>query len=138
MGRGVKEREPEPGNWNWLLGLLVLLLLPVLALGRVGLSVDRAGLFVAAGGLSLVTFSLYGADKRRARNGAWRVPEWGLHALEATGGWPGAFLGQRVWRHKNAKFGYQLFFWTIVTVHQLVALDYLLGWPMVRALRGAL
>ena len=137
MGRGLKDREAEPANWNWLLGWLALLLLPGLALGRMGLSVDRAGLFVAAGGLSLVTFSIYGADKRRAKSGAWRVPEWALHTLEAVGGWPGALLGQRVWRHKNAKWSYQLFFWSIVIVHQLVALDYLLGWPMTRAAREA-
>lgn len=139
MGRGVNGREGErPANWDWVPGGLALLLLPALAWGRIGLSVDRAGLAVAAGGLSLITFSVYGADKRWAGKGAGRVPEWLLHTLEAAGGWPGAFVAQRVWRHKNAKASYQAFFWSIVIVHQVLALDYLLGWRLARALRDAL
>ena len=40
--------------------------------------------------INLVTFAVYGADKRRARRGAWRVPEKTLFLLPLLGGSVGA------------------------------------------------
>ncbi len=122
--------ETPVRSWNWLLALLALLLLPALALGRLGLHFDRAWLFGGWAALSLVTFSVYVTDKGQAKASGGRVPEALLHLLEALGGWPGAFVAQQVVRHKNAKFGYQVAFWIIVALHQVVALDYLLGWQI--------
>lgn len=122
--------KPVERSWNWLLALLALLLLPSLALGRLGLTVNRTWLFVGAGAISVFTFLLYAADKDRARTGNLRVPELVLHACAALGGWPGAFAAQQTLRHKNAKLSFQLLFWAIVAVHQLAALDYLLGWAI--------
>ena len=51
--------------------------------------------------INLVTFAGYGADKRRARRGAWRVPEKTLFLLPLLGGSVGALLGMRVFRHKT-------------------------------------
>lgn len=51
--------------------------------------------------INLVTFAVYGADKRRARRGAWRVPEKTLFLLSLLGGSVGALLGMRVFRHKT-------------------------------------
>ena len=51
--------------------------------------------------INLVTFAVYGADKRRARRGAWRVPEKTLFLLPLLGGSVGAMLGMRVFRHKT-------------------------------------
>ena len=130
----MQNTEPPP-NWNWLLALLALLVLPALALGRLGLHVNRGGLFLAAGALSLLTFAVYAADKRAAKSAAGRVPESVLHLLELLGGWPGAWVAQQVVRHKSAKLRYRAVFWLIVALHQLVALDYLLGWPLLRSLR---
>ncbi len=48
--------------------------------------------------------------------------------LELIGGWPGAFLAQRVFRHKISKRSYQVEFWIIVLLHQFLALDSLFGW----------
>ena len=50
---------------------------------------------------NLVTFAVFGADKRRARRGAWRVPEKTLFLLPLLGGSVGALLGMRVFRHKT-------------------------------------
>lgn len=122
-------------SWDWLLALLGLLLLPALALGRLGLHVEPRRLFLGAGAVSLLTFVVYAVDKRAARNAAGRVPESVLHLLELLGGWPGAWVAQRLVRHKNAKPGYQAVFWLIVLAHQLAALDCLLGWPLLRVLR---
>lgn len=127
--------EPKERTWNWTLALLALLVLPALALARMGLVFNRTWLFVAAGSLSVATFFVYYADKRRAESKDQRVPESVLHGLELLGGWPGAFAAQHLVRHKNAKLRYQFWFWVIVAGHQLVALDYLLGWAMVGSLR---
>ena len=43
----------------------------------------------------------YGADKRRARKGKWRVPEKTLFLLPLLGGSIGALLGMRVFHHKT-------------------------------------
>ena len=49
----------------------------------------------------LLTFIVYGADKRRARKGKWRVPEKTLFLLPLLGGSIGALLGMRVFHHKT-------------------------------------
>jgi len=93
------------------------------------------GWYGAASGL---TFFLYADDKRRAGGGAGRTPEKILHFFELAGGWPGAWLAQRWLRHKSAKPGFQFAFWLIVGVHQLIAVDGLLGWRLTHAAAGAL
>lgn len=51
--------------------------------------------------LSLVNFCLMGADKGRARRGAWRVPERAFFLVGALGGALGGILGMWVFRHKT-------------------------------------
>ena len=51
--------------------------------------------------INLLTFIVYGADKRRARKGKWRVPEKTLFLLPLLGGSIGARLGMRVFHHKT-------------------------------------
>lgn len=51
--------------------------------------------------INLLTFIIYGADKRRARRGKWRVPEKTLFLLPLLGGSIGALLGMRVFHHKT-------------------------------------
>jgi uncharacterized membrane protein YsdA (DUF1294 family) len=67
--------------------------------------------------MSLITFTYYGLDKRRAGRGGWRIPEKTLHLLELLGGWPGALLAQSLFRHKRSKASYMLVFWLIVALH---------------------
>lgn len=67
--------------------------------------------------MSLAAFVLYGIDKRRARNNMRRVPERRLHLIALCGGWPGAWIGQRVFRHKTAKLRFRVVFWLVVVVH---------------------
>jgi uncharacterized membrane protein YsdA (DUF1294 family) len=67
--------------------------------------------------LSGVSVACYARDKRAAERGAWRIPEMTLHLLEALGGWPGALLAQRWFRHKNRKLSYQFLFWLIIAAH---------------------
>ncbi|MBN9524373.1 DUF1294 domain-containing protein [bacterium] len=69
---------------------------------------------------STVSFVTYGFDKRRAASGGRRVPERTLHVLALCGGWPGALLGQRQFRHKTQKVWFRAVFWATVAVHVAV------------------
>jgi uncharacterized membrane protein YsdA (DUF1294 family) len=60
------------------------------------------------------------------------MPEAKLHIMELLGGWPGAFLAQRRFRHKCSKVSYQVVFWVIALTNQLVAFDSLQGWKWMR------
>ena len=75
--------------------------------------------------LSLVAFALYGWDKRQAKLDRWRVPEKTLHSVSLFGGWPGALLGQRVFRHKTQKKPFQIMFWLTAMANIAVAVWFL-------------
>jgi len=68
-------------------------------------------LYVAASFAAAIT---YAADKSAARSGRWRIAERTLHVLALIGGWPGALIAQRVFRHKSRKPSFQIAF--LVTV----------------------
>ena len=57
--------------------------------------------------INITTFIAYGIDKRAAINKTWRVPEKDLHTLEFMGGWIGAFIGQKFFKHKTSKKSFQ-------------------------------
>lgn len=61
--------------------------------------------------INIVTIIAYWADKRAAKKGKWRVSEASLHTLELLGGWIGALIGQKIFRHKTKKREYQSVFW---------------------------
>lgn len=85
---------------------------------------------------SVISFAAYGLDKRRAAVGGRRVPERTLHLLALLGGWPGAILAQRQFRHKTRKVSFLIVFWAVVVVHLAVvgAVAYtLLGPPWAEA-----
>ena len=63
--------------------------------------------------INLLTFLVYGADKRRARKGKWRVPEKTLFLLPLLGGSIGALLGMRVFHHKTKHW---YFVWGITAI----------------------
>lgn len=67
--------------------------------------------------LSFVTFIIYWKDKRASINGNWRTSEKTLHTLAFLGGWPGALLAQRIFRHKTSKFRFQFVFWLLVVLN---------------------
>lgn len=68
-------------------------------------------------GMSLITFMMYYIDKIAAVKGAWRTPESTLHILGLLGGWPGAALAQKSFRHKSSKSAFQAEFWMTVTLN---------------------
>ena len=66
---------------------------------------------------SLIALVVYGFDKRRARIGGRRVPEQTLHVIAFLGGWPGAWAGQRWFRHKTQKLSFRVVYWLVVVLH---------------------
>ena len=51
--------------------------------------------------INLAAFLTFGADKRRAKRGAWRIPEKTLFLLAIVGGSVGAICGMHVFHHKT-------------------------------------
>jgi uncharacterized membrane protein YsdA (DUF1294 family) len=81
---------------------------------------------------SCACFIAYGLDKRRAAGGGRRVPERTLHLLAFLGGWPGALVAQRQFRHKTRKVSFRVVFWAVVVLHAGIVgtVAYALaGWP---------
>jgi uncharacterized membrane protein YsdA (DUF1294 family)/cold shock CspA family protein len=115
----------------WLL-LAVLLALPLMALLWLPIPWwQGAGVMLM---VSAITYGMYAHDKARAQASGWRVPETTLHLAELLGGWPGALLAQRRFRHKCSKTSYQFVFWSIVILFQIAAVDVILGHRLSRAL----
>lgn len=71
--------------------------------------------------LNVVTFFVYGLDKKRAREGAWRIPEDTLLALSFFGGSLGANLGMRVFHHKTHHKSFRILNPVFLIIH-LVAI----------------
>ena len=67
---------------------------------------------------SLVSFAQYAYDKFAAKRPphrqARRIPEKQLLLIDALGGWPGALLAQRTFRHKTRKPSYRIKFITAI------------------------
>jgi uncharacterized membrane protein YsdA (DUF1294 family)/cold shock CspA family protein len=104
----------------FLVGLLVADELPLVVLGAYGL-------------FSVVTFATYGADKSAARQRRWRTPESTLHTLALVGGWPGALVAQRVFRHKTTKQPFRTIFWFTVAANCAALAWLLLADPLALA-----
>ena len=68
-------------------------------------------------GMSLATFVAYALDKKAAATSGWRIAEGSLLALGLACGWPGAIVGQQLFRHKTVKTSFQVVFWVTVVVN---------------------
>jgi len=68
-------------------------------------------------GASVLCFVAYAVDKSASQRGGWRVPESTLLALGVIGGWPGAIVGQQVFRHKTIKSRFRVAFWLTVLLN---------------------
>ena len=73
---------------------------------------------------SVLTFVIYGGDKMAASKSWRRVPESTLLVLGLAGGWPGAGLGQQLFRHKTQKQPFKTYFFitVLLNIAALVAL----------------
>ncbi|WP_443712932.1 DUF1294 domain-containing protein [Ruminococcus sp.] len=62
--------------------------------------------------MSVVTFTLFGVDKHKAKAHKWRIPEKALLGLSLLGGFAGGFLGMEFFRHKTKHW----YFYAVVIV----------------------
>ncbi|WFM72728.1 DUF1294 domain-containing protein [Halomonas sp. CKK8] len=60
---------------------------------------------------SLAAVILYGVDKAAARRGDRRIRESTLQLVALVGGWPGALLARRWFRHKTRKQPFGIILW---------------------------
>ncbi|HWP01347.1 MAG TPA: DUF1294 domain-containing protein [Methylococcus sp.] len=82
--------------------------------------VDNPIPLILYGFVSTLTLFFYAFDKRSSMLDRWRIPEHYLHLFALLGGWPGALLAQRQYRHKLKKSQFQTIFWLIVLLHGVV------------------
>lgn len=81
--------------------------------------------------INIFTFLAYGRDKSLAKHNEWRIPEVHLHTLELLGGTIGAFLGQKIFHHKNKKKSYMATFFATIVIQVgvvVLILKYLKLW----------
>lgn len=66
--------------------------------------------------VNVLTLVIYGMDKMAARKAWRRVPESTLLVFGFVGGWPGAIVGQQLFRHKTQKQPFKTYFIVSVIV----------------------
>lgn len=78
--------------------------------------------------VNLAAFAAMGLDKRRARNGAWRVRERTLFLLALAGGSVGAIAGMWLFRHKTRHWYF------VLGLPAFLALQLAAAWLIARCL----
>ena len=71
--------------------------------------------------VNLLTFILYGIDKKRARNREWRISERTLIGIAVIGGCIGAILGMYVFHHKTRHWYFRYGLPVILIMQMLLA-----------------
>lgn len=126
--KAVAPVSPRQASGPWL---------PISMLGLVGLMIAAVVVQDTFNKVVLASYSImsalsllaYGLDKHAAQAGGYRVSEQTLIMLGLLGGWPGALIAQRVFRHKTAKQSFQTMFWfSVVANVGLVATFVVLNW----------
>ena len=130
--RGRRRLRLDLGDILRLAGAALVLLG---ALAATQLRLAPAWVLAAYLMLGVVSFGVYGFDKRAARHGDWRVTEAALHGIDLIGGIAGGLLAQLVFRHKTRKEAFVALTVLIALVHIVALLTLALGfWHMPRFL----
>lgn len=77
--------------------------------------------------MSVYCFLVYAQDKVAAKSKGWRISEEKLHTLELLGGWPGALLAQRVFKHKRSKASFQSGFQNMIILNIIAVFFFCYG-----------
>ena len=75
--------------------------------------------------INIIAFLAMGIDKRKAKSGAWRIPESTLMSLVLLGGGIGWLAGMYTFRHKTKKPKFFIGFPAILTI-EIAAVIYIL------------
>ena len=73
--------------------------------------------------INLFGFFIMWLDKRKAKKGAWRIPEKTLFIITALGGGIGTIAGMYIFRHKTQKIAFVIGF-PAITILEIVAIIY--------------
>lgn len=73
--------------------------------------------------INIFGFFIMWLDKRRAKKGAWRIPEKTLFIITALGGGIGTIAGMYTFRHKTQKIQFVIGF-PFITILEIVTIIY--------------
>ena len=73
--------------------------------------------------INLFGFFIMWLDKRKAKKGAWRIPEKTLFIITAIGGGIGTTAGMYAFRHKTQKVQFVVGF-PLITILEIIAIIY--------------
>lgn len=76
--------------------------------------------------INIVAFFLMGIDKKKARTGAWRIPEKTLFLSAILGGSIGSIFGMQLFRHKTKHKSFVIGMPAILVVQLSLAAAYFL------------
>ena len=79
--------------------------------------------------MNIISFSLMGIDKVKARKKAWRIPEGTLFLFAIFGGSIGSIAGMYTFRHKTRHW-YFVVGMPLILILQLIALWFILRLPI--------
>ena len=71
--------------------------------------------------VNLVSFTLYGLDKLKAKKGLWRIRESTLLLIAVLGGSMGALLGMEIFRHKTKHWQFKVLVPVFFILHLALA-----------------
>ena len=74
--------------------------------------------------INIVAFFLMGIDKKKARTGAWRIPETTLFLSAILGGSIGSICGMQLFRHKTKHMSFVIGMPAILVVQLSLAAAY--------------
>ncbi len=74
--------------------------------------------------INIVAFFLMGIDKKKARTGAWRIPEKTLFLSAILGGSIGSICGMQLFRHKTKHKSFVIGMPAILVVQLILAAAY--------------
>lgn len=75
-------------------------------------------------GANLIVFLYYYQDKVSAIKKGWRTPESTLHFMSLLGGWGGAYIAQKTFRHKHKKASFMMIYKLTVLINCSVIILY--------------
>lgn len=67
--------------------------------------------------VNIIAFTIYGMDKKYAREGRWRISEKTLLGIAAIGGAAGAWIGMQTFRHKTKHMSFRVLIPLFAVVH---------------------
>ncbi len=76
--------------------------------------------------VNIIGFLIMFIDKRKAKKGKWRIPEKTLFIISLIGGSLGTLLGMYIFRHKTSKLKFALGFPTILVIHIILIVYYII------------